>query len=462
MDFDKFYSALDPSQKAYFVAVTDIFHDKPYNVIGRPSLSTQLQNTTVVNAERTFTLDDFPNLKAMNPTSWDLNVTSLPSFTSFTIENVYDYGFYITGLTKPQNYRVGGVTAWANAPGVPTWDPSTAIDPPVSVNADTFFFPDYDYTHAFTNPIRPVYYEVLSAGIELWNVTPDLYRGGSLVRYRVPTQNRKAARYIQSATATPPLTASGPRSEFWCIPSPPNTSQEAAYYPDSVVADAKEGSYQMHTLQDAVSDYRLSGNERFYIGPNAEFGSTGGNAFISASAITPNYDYDCLSVRGDLDMVGTYFTGIPPETKITLRYRIVVSTVPSSDDPQLLSLAKVSPDANPKLDSLISHVQADFLPGVPVSWNPKGEWFKKVLNIGRKVIPKAIPIVKDLAQGNYLGAGEKVIGELKNATEKTQKKQETQEKKVSSHDAELRMLLQRLAKIENMIGAKGGARPLAK
>lgn len=460
MDFDKFYSSLEPSQKAYFIAVTDIFHDKPYSVIGRPSLSTQLQNTTVINAERTFSLDDFPNLKATAPASWDLNVTSLPCFTSFTIENVDDSGLVINPAALVADYRVGGVTAWAAPAGVPTWNAFTVVDPPVTVNSDSFFFPNYSYTSPFNASYKPVYYEVLSAGIELWNTTPDLYKGGSLVRYRVPTQNRKATRYVN--LTTPAIGASHPRSEFWCMPSPPNTSSEACFYPDSVVADAKEGSYQMHTLQDQVSDYRMTGNERMYIGPNSEFSPQLGNAFISASAISSTYDYDCLTVRGDLDMVGTYFTGLTPESKLTLRYRIVVSTVPSGDDPQLLSLAKVSPDANPKLDSLISHVQADFLPGVPVSWNPKGEWFKKVLSIGRKVIPKAIPIVKDLAQGNYLGAGEKVLGEIQSATSKTQKKQENQEKKVSAHDAELRMLLQRLTRIENMVSARNGAKQLGK
>lgn len=462
MDFDKFYSSLTPDERSYFIAVTDIFHDKPYNVIGRPSLSTQLQNTTVVNAEHTFSLDDFPALKATNPTSWDMNVVSLPTFTSITIENAIDAGYVIYPSTTPRDYRVGGVTAWANAPGVSTWDPVTAIDPPVTINADTFFFPGYSYTTAWTQQIRPLFFEVLSAGMELWNVTPELYRGGSLVRYRVPTQCRKTTRYVDSPTATPALTVTSPRSEFWCMPMPPNTSTEATFYPDSIVADAKEGSYQMHTIQDQVSEYRLTGNDRFYLGPSADFSLTHGNCYVSASTISPTYDYDCLTVRGDFDMVGTYFTGIPPETKITLRYRIIVSVVPSADDPQLLSLAKVSPDANFKLDSLISHVQGDFLPGVPVSWNPKGEWFKKVLSIGKKVIPKAIPIVKDLAQGNYLGAGEKALNEIKNATQKTQKKQDQQEAKVTNHDKELSQLLQRIARLESQMTQKNGKNNPAK
>jgi len=454
MDFDKFYSSLTPDERAYFIAVTDIFHDKPYNVIGRPSLSTQLQNTTVVNAEHTFTLDDFPNLKATAPTSWDLNITSLPVFTSITVENVRDNGYDIIPVLSIADYRIGGVTAWASPAGVSTWDPATALDPPVTINSDQFFFPNYVYTTTWGVPIRPVYYEVLSAGMELWNVTPDLYAGGSLVRYRVPTQCRKAARYVDNPGVIPPVTVTTPRSEFWCMPMPPNTSTEATFYPDSIVANAKEGSYQMHTVQDQVSEYRLTGNERFYFGPNADWGATFGNVFLSASAISPTYDYDCLTVRGDFDMVGSYFTGIPPESKITLRYRIIVSTVPSAEDPQLLSLAKVSPDANFKLDSLISHVQAEFLPGVPVSWNPKGEWFKKVLSIGKKVIPKAIPVIKDIAQGNYVGAGEKVVNEIKSATEKTKKRQDTQEKKVSDHDAELRKLLQRIAKLESTMATK--------
>jgi hypothetical protein len=459
MDFDKFYSSLTPDERAYFIAVTDIFHDKPYNVIGRPSLSTQLQNTTVVNSERTLSIDDFPALAASPATSWDLNLTSLPVVTSFTIENATDSGYNIQPTSVPYNYRVGGITGWASDAGFDTWDPSINLDPPITMNADTFFFPDYTYLSAWTTPIKPVYYEVLSMGFEVYNVTPDLYKGGSVVRYRVPTQNRKASRYVELATATPPLTPTSPRSEYWCMPMPPANSQEATLYPDSIVADAKEGTYSMHTLQDGVSDYRLSGNDRFYFGPNANFtASSSGNCLVSASTFSPTYDYDCPSVRGDFDIVGAYFTGLPRETKLTVRYRIIVSTVPSPDNPQLLALAKVSPDANYKLNSLISHIQADFMPGVPVWMNPKGEWFKKVVSIGKKVIPKAIPIVKDLAQGNYLGAGEKAISEIKKATEKNERKQVTQEAKVSNHDKELAALLRRIGALESMLKGPTPAR----
>lgn len=407
---------LTPDEKAYFIACTDIFHDSQYNVVGRPSSSTQLQNCVILNLSRTFTPSDF----ALTPSAkWDLNICSMPFITSQIMTNVIDTGFAVAQTAAPVACRWGGLTAFANNSGFATLPPS-ATGNCVSLNADTALFPEYRGT-AEAGVTRK-YYQVLSVGFECINSTPELYRSGTVIRYRVPTQGRPVPIALESTYPT------AIRDSYRCYPAPPFTSSQATQYPDSVLDEAVKGAYCMHTLQDQVSDYYLSGNERVFISTPLAATDTG-NAFISTSALGTTYDYDPPLVRGDLDMVGCYFTGLTPESVIQVRYRIVLSIVPSSSDSYLVSLAKMSPPANPDLDRLISLVQNDFLPGIPVGMNPKGEWWKVVLNGVAKIAPKVGMAVGMPKAGKVIGKAANVAPQIIEGVRKQQRNTQKNKKK---------------------------------
>lgn len=380
---------LSPDEKAYFIACTDIFHDKQYNVIGRPSCSSQLQNCVTLNLTRSFASEDF----GLVGQTWDVNFVSLPFITTQLVANCADWGFELEPPGVGANaFNIGGITAFAAPSGTPVLPP---VNPSsvVSLNANTAIFPSY--TGSASNPVARVYYQILSMGFEAINATPELYRSGNVIRYRVPTQNRSLPIGVNNPYLTP-LWPSSPRESLHVIPLPPTTSSFATQYPDSVIDEAISGTYSMHTLQDQVSDFYVTGNERILI--TSPVIPTPGqyNSYCSSSLFTTAADYDPPFVRGDFDMVGAYFTGLAPQSVITIRYRIILSTVPSSSDTYLSSLAKMSPPSNPELDRLISLVQNEFLPGIPAGMNPKGEWWKVVL----KGVTKAAPKVAGLLGGS--------------------------------------------------------------
>lgn len=434
--FDKWFSTLTPAEVSYFKACTDIFYDGKYTVIGRPSLSTQLQNCVTFNLERSFSATDF----GIASGSWDCNIVSLPHITSQVVKNVDDIGF---GVGQPEvaeiTQRWGGVTAWGVPAGAPTVNPGSAT--PISLNCDHFMFPNIDWGQTIPEVTRK-FYEILSIGMEIWNTTPELYKGGSLVRYRVPTQGRRQSLLVTPTGYT--FTPTDPRDEYYCYPMPPASVALATQFPDSIVTSASKGSYQMHSIQDQVSDFYLTGNDRVFYAPSTAPLKTSGNSWISASKINPAIDYDPPLVRGDFDMVGTYFHGLSFESTLTVRYRVIVSLVPNSSDANLVSLAKVSPDFNPRLDEMISQIQGEFPPGVDVSMNPKGEWFKKVVGFGAKVIPKVIPIATDALSGDYMGAAQKTLDAFK----KDNKKLDSQ---VVKHDSELAALKRELSQIHSLL-----------
>lgn len=377
-------SKLTPDERGYFIACTDLFHDTQYNVNGRPSASTQLQNTVVLNLTQTLKATDFPGVTDV----WDVNIFSLPFITSQILQSTTDTGFTIEPALVAAFPTVGGVTSVGGPTGANLDLFSVGAANVKTLNANTAIFPGW--TASSDVPIARGYYQLLSAGMEIINATPELYRGGNVIRYRIPTQGRSVPLSIYDITsptysAWPIL----PRENFRCYPLPPGSAAFASQYPDSIIDEAVEGSYQMHTLQDSVSDFYVTGNERVcFTSPTPAIPGTA-NSLISASIFQSGIDYDPPLVRGDFDIVGSYFTGLPLQSILTIRYRVVLSQVPSSSDAYLVSLAKMSPPMNDELDMLISKVQNEFLPGIRAGMNPGGEWWKDVVKSLGKVAKSA-------------------------------------------------------------------------
>lgn len=407
---------LSESENGYFIACTDIFHDSPYSVIGRPSVSNQLQNTVVMNLETTITQSSFPSLNPAN--NWSCNIVSYPFLTTKSITTTNDVGFAISQTAVSTNQNWGGVVAYGSAVGASTINPASEY---VSLNGNKFFYPEF--TGAATDHMPRLFYEVLSIGMEIINATPELYKSGNVTRYRVPTQGRQTNLEILYSGGVDPRFA----PEVFVYPMPPTSEALATQYPDSVIDEAQAGSYQMHCLQDQVSDFYCANNAYIHIVSPTPAAVGGFNAWTARQPFTNTQLYDPPMVRGDFDIIGSYFTGLSPQSVLKIRYRAIVSLVPSSSDSALVSLAKISPPPNPALDELISKVQASFSPGIPASMNASGDWWKSVM---RGVSKVAKPIGRALGgdAGEAIGGGvaalaETMIGKKKKKKEVVGQKQ---------------------------------------
>lgn len=391
MDIDKYFQKLTPAERAYFIACTDLFHDTPYSVDGRPSMSKQLQNTVAYNTEVNISQASFPSLTPGS--AWDLNLVSFPFLNNKLFNNTVDIGSEVDLQVPISNTVMGGITMFAADAGNPTIKTDGTMPNPKTLTIDDLIYPP-----GTGNTLR-VFYEILAMGYEVYNVTPDLYVGGSLVRYRVPTQARKANISVSDLTAVP-ITEAVVNTNV--LPPLPSTETLATQYPDSVIDDARSGTYQQHCIQDAVSDFHAAENAAIHISPSvvADATSPSSNAFTTRSTFTVTDEFPTLS--GDFDIIGTYFSGLPSQTILKVRARYILSTVPNSTSASLTSLAKMSPPDNPKLTQLVSYVQNRLPPGVSVKLNPKGEWWKIV---GR-IVKQGAPVV-----GAEFGPVGRVVGE---------------------------------------------------
>lgn len=370
---NKLLNNLTPDEQAYFIASTDIFHDSPYSCHGRPSLSRDRQVTLTLNLERTISVTDFATL---NPAlNWDCNIVSFPWVTTQQFISYGDNGHLLfpDGVTT---IGFGGVNPVATQAG-DTFTPVVMFNTAYPLTSGPLTITNTQWPALLTAPSERFQYEVISVGMEILNTTPDLYRGGSVIRYRVPVSGSETQMSVEGVLSS---------SALRVMPMPPANSQQAMLYADSELDKAAAGSYQIHTRQ-LSSDKKYTGQCNVELYSN-QYDAVNGNVWIPLVLTNQGASgTESPCVLGDLDIVGSYFTGLPPQTSLSIRYRVIVSYVPSSLDTNLVSLASESPPYNPKLDELVALVQMELPPGVPSSLNAKGQWWRNVLDLTSKFAP---------------------------------------------------------------------------
>lgn len=85
------------------------------------------------------------------------------------------------------------------------------------------------------------------------------------------------------------------------------------------------------------------------------------------------------------NLCGAYFTGLHPETVLTVQLNVYWETFPCVYD-ELLTLATPSLGADDRLLMICSEIFNSLPVGVPASENPDGEWFARVV---RELVPVA-------------------------------------------------------------------------
>jgi hypothetical protein len=144
------------------------------------------------------------------------------------------------------------------------------------------------------------------------------------------------------------------------------------------------------------------------------------------------------------DISGAYFTGLSPQTTLTVDVRWYIERCPTIDEPSLVVLATPSPVYDPIALKIYSEAVHGLPVGVPVSENPLGEWFNKVLmGVSRyaPLIGAALSPMHPAAGqiGSLLGSGAGKLAELT-------KKKKASEEKTKMLEAENKQLVKVMAK----------------
>jgi hypothetical protein len=124
-----------------------------------------------------------------------------------------------------------------------------------------------------------------------------------------------------------------------------------------------------------------------------------------------NYIVGTTGTRhASLQTTGAYFSGLSPETVLTLDILFIVEVAPTSANPAMLSMVSKTAPYDPIAMRLYCNMLQNLPPGVPVHENAKGDWWRTVLTTATKVAKIAAPVVAlsghPVAAGAITAAGE--------------------------------------------------------
>jgi len=267
---------------------------------------------------------------------------------------------------------------------------------------------------------------VIGYAFEVNNTTAEMFKQGQVTYYRQPSKG-SLDQFItyNGAGSTMAVTTT-----FNSIRMPPANLIEAQLLYGSRTYEAREGAYIVSRLNcvDVPMD-QPNNTPNVYTSMDKSIAGSYANPYqilyCDANVLRANPDAGVGAVQlfpqradkcASFDISGAYFTGLSPTTSLVVNCRWIIERCPTINEPDLVVLATPSACYDPIALELYSHAMCYAPPGVPVSENPFGEWFKKVVSGVADWAPKignALSFIPGASIiGNVVGAGAGVVRDV--------------------------------------------------
>lgn len=369
----------------------DPFHDFSRRCAGFPD--EQVGNTTVQVFRHRISLTAPNSIEG----SWDCHISSLPilqgpigqreinTFTAVPAEQFIDApsGFQSWKTYENDNapnYPIGTINIARVPAGSPTWPTINYSSHPLHPDS---VFEAYNAVPetADTAPMR-----IIAAGFEFHNDTPPLYKGGASTTYELTQTTRFEGVEAYSVDKF----AYTQRMRM-----PPATVEEAALVPGAVGLSAEQGIYCPLVLDVHNNDYEMVRptnvavvSQDVYPDVFATGTSVPTNvAVVGVPPVNQGIFFNRLRTAA-VNTVGCYLTGLPNQSVITLEMVFVVESRPTPANPTLLTLSSPSCPYDREAIELYTKIRKTLPPGVPVSMNAKGDFFRMVKSAAKTFAPK--------------------------------------------------------------------------
>jgi hypothetical protein len=254
-------------------------------------------------------------------------------------------------------------------------------------------------------------------GFEVVNTTSDLYRQGDVTVYTQPTNPTEADLYVcdcisghySNGTIVEPDYMGFGVTHAVVFRGPPSTIGLAKQTPGARTWKAADGAYvpaRMHTQNDFSLISKLDWVSRQYHDPNGptvpqDIVPYGLAQRVFVQNNTSGYDIagpnplsrgqEPISHMSHYDISGAYFTGLSPQTTLTVTLRMTIELVPGPSDVARLALARPSAQLDNHALQLYTALLRELPPGVPVGYNDAGKWFRMILSKVGMVVGHALP-----------------------------------------------------------------------
>lgn len=223
----------------------------------------------------------------------------------------------------------------------------------------------------------------VSLGYEIHNTSAAIDKSGSLTVYRTSPQDSQISLIDAGGSTATDYGALNQTIMFNHILTIPSNIDTAEMLPGTVTWDAAQGVYsvalpeannpfssQYHRNAMISFDWNPQFSRQCYVSPGVPAGGTGNIAFSPLRCTgTISSQYANANQTFNLDM------------------RQVTEVVPSARDPNLLAYARRTPDHNPQFLKVYKAMLNKIPAGVPVNQNSAGDWFRKIAEVVREVLP---------------------------------------------------------------------------
>jgi hypothetical protein len=214
------------------------------------------------------------------------------------------------------------------------------------------------------------------------NTTAEIYKQGSVTTYRMPQNWGLLQEVVTFAGRDGSITGKRVRA-------PPSTVAQANLLKGTRTWEAKDGVYATLFQSTVANALTQMSTECVLFEPNADPGQAATTVFTPVSQYGAALLACPMAIQASktmpFDSTGAFFTGLSPQTTLTLKVRYYVERAPTWSDPQLAVLA--SPSAGYDIMALQLYAQAINLlpPAVMVGENAKGDWWRAVVSVLKHV-----------------------------------------------------------------------------
>lgn len=414
--------------KDWLTAAVDPFHDYEITQLrGFPDMATE--PTVVIRVQQALNVTA-PSDCVTNGLNWDCHVTLSPldwSGTNLPIPAQYGHpdGYVIAAESLPRGNPgtgAGYLQAFPSGACVPY--PCGRMDGLLvnSVVSNTSQGANMTYTPGHYpagdvglyagNGIRLdefmdfddsdlAVYRLLYSGFEVVNTTSALYSQGACTVYEYGHSYGLNNATGYNNVAVP--------AQYFRLP--PNTLEIAKAMPGAQTWEAKKGCYNVAKFQ-TDNPFTAAGGAMYVMQQNKAVGDlnsgyvnviSGGltmGSFASPGIGNVNgtntpllWKEQTANHFSRMTTTGAYFTGLSPQTALTITWRVAIERLPSANKPFMLSLASPSASYDPDALALYSLICTRLPPGCPQNFNDAGKWFSMIADVAKEVLPHAFPLV---------------------------------------------------------------------
>jgi hypothetical protein len=421
----------------WLIAALDPFHDSQLdNLEGWPDMEC---GASVVRCVKKSTSVTVPT--ALAGQNWDCHIAMHPTLMvggnnaaggPWENDVVQDnHIFAITPATTTGTCKVGGLQIVGCKAGI-----TSSYNESVVVGSENILMANIEIGSDFTTGSG----RLIGIGFEVHNTTAELYKQGSVIVYRMQAENRDPVDF-QITTATGAGNAFPAIGSVSCqqLRRPPMTAEEAMLLQGSRQWEAAEGCY-------VVGAFSSEENPAFGISQTIPIMNV--NAIESIEGVANNFNVYAPRIQRTvasfaglaapyqnfwtptyapirvhpIHQSGAIFSGLSPQTSLTVNINFFYESFPGPSDQQILVLAKPSCKYDPSVMELYSRLIQELPVGVPVAENGLGDWFLDAASKAAKYIgPVLAALPHPIAKG--AGAALTYLGETGQDYVKRQQKE---------------------------------------